>query len=149
LVTTAWLAENLATPGLAIVESNEDVLLYETGHIPGAIKVDWHTELNDPVVRDYVDGAGFAALLSAKGISRDDTVVIYGDKSNWWAAYALWVFTLFGHTDVRLLNGGRDAWVAEGRELTKDLPSRASANYPVIPTSARSRRMCPSTLASH
>ena len=132
LVTTAWLAENLATPGLAIVESNEDVLLYETGHIPGAIKVDWHTELNDPVVRDYVDGAGFAALLSAKGISRDDTVVIYGDKSNWWAAYALWVFTLFGHTDVRLLNGGRDAWVAEGRELTKALPSRASTNYPVV-----------------
>jgi len=132
LVTTAWLAENLATPGLAIVESNEDVLLYETGHIPGAIKVDWHTELNDPVVRDYVDGAGFAALLSAKGISRDDTVVIYGDKSNWWAAYALWVFTLFGHTDVRLLNGGRDAWVAEGRELTKDLPSRASTKYPVV-----------------
>ena len=132
LVTTAWLAENLATPGLAIVESNEDVLLYETGHIPGAIKVDWHTELNDPVVRDYVDGAGFATLLSAKGISRDDTVVIYGDKSNWWAAYALWVFTLFGHTDVRLLNGGRDAWVAEGRELTKALPSRASTNYPVV-----------------
>ena len=132
LVTTAWLAENLATPGLAIVESNEDVLLYETGHIPGAIKVDWHTELNDPVIRDYVDGAGFAALLSAKGISRDDTVVIYGDKSNWCAAYALWVFTLFGHTDVRLLNGGRDAWVAEGRELTKDLPSRASTNYPVV-----------------
>ena len=132
LVTTAWLAENLATPGLAIVESNEDVLLYETGHIPGAIKVDWHTELNDPVVRDYVDGAGFATLLSAKGISRDDTVVIYGDKSNWWAAYALWVFTLFGHTDVRLLNGGRDAWVAEGRELTKDLPSRTSTNYPVV-----------------
>jgi thiosulfate/3-mercaptopyruvate sulfurtransferase len=132
LVTTAWLAENLATPGLAIVESNEDVLLYETGHIPGAIKVDWHTELNDPVVRDYVDGAGFASLLSAKGISRDDTVVIYGDKSNWWAAYALWVFTLFGHTDVRLLNGGRDAWVAEGRELTKALPSRASTNYPVV-----------------
>jgi thiosulfate/3-mercaptopyruvate sulfurtransferase len=132
LVTTAWLAENLTTPGLAIVESNEDVLLYETGHIPGAIKVDWHTELNDPVVRDYVDGAGFAALLSKKGISRDDTVVIYGDKSNWWAAYALWVFTLFGHTDVRLLNGGRDAWVAEGRELTKDLPARSAANYPVV-----------------
>ena len=132
LVTTAWLAENLATPGLAIVESNEDVLLYETGHIPGAIKVDWHTELNDPVVRDYVDGAGFAALLSAKGISRDDTVVIYGDKSNWWAAYALWVFTLFGHTDVRLLNGGRDAWVAEHRERTKKLPSRAATNYPVV-----------------
>ena len=132
LVTTAWLADNLSSPGLAIVESNEDVLLYETGHIPGAIKVDWHTELNDPVVRDYVDGAGFAALMSRKGISRDDTVVIYGDKSNWWAAYALWVFTLFGHKDVRLLNGGRDAWVAQGRELTKELPTRPAANYPVV-----------------
>ena len=132
LVTTAWLADNLSSPGLAIVESNEDVLLYETGHIPGAIKVDWHTELNDPVVRDYVDGAGFAALMSRKGISRDDTVVIYGDKSNWWAAYALWVFTLFGHTDVRLLNGGRDAWVAQGRELTKELPTRPASVYPAV-----------------
>ena len=132
LVTTAWLADNLSSPGLAIVESNEDVLLYETGHIPGAIKVDWHTELNDPVVRDYVDGAGFAALMSRKGISRDDTVVIYGDKSNWWAAYALWVFTLFGHKDVRLLNGGRDAWVAQGRELTKELPTRPASNYPAV-----------------
>jgi len=132
LVTTTWLADNLSSPGLAIVESNEDVLLYETGHIPGAIKVDWHTELNDPVVRDYVDGAGFAALMSRKGISRDDTVVIYGDKSNWWAAYALWVFTLFGHKDVRLLNGGRDAWVAQGRELTKELPTRPAANYPIV-----------------
>jgi thiosulfate/3-mercaptopyruvate sulfurtransferase len=132
LVTTAWLADNLSSPGLAIVESNEDVLLYETGHIPGAIKVDWHTELNDPVVRDYVDGGGFAALMSRKGISRDDTVVIYGDKSNWWAAYALWVFTLFGHTDVRLLNGGRDAWVAQGRELTKELPTRPASVYPAV-----------------
>jgi thiosulfate/3-mercaptopyruvate sulfurtransferase len=132
VVTTSWLADHLEAPGLAIVESNEDVLLYETGHIPGAIKVDWHTELNDPVVRDYVDGAGFAALMSRKGISRDDTVVIYGDKSNWWAAYALWVFTLFGHKDVRLLNGGRDAWVAQGRELTKELPTRQAASYPVV-----------------
>lgn len=132
LVTTAWLADHLTAPGLAIVESNEDVLLYDTGHIPGAIKVDWHTELNDPVVRDYVDGAGFASLMSRKGISRDDTIVIYGDKSNWWAAYALWVFTLFGHQDVRLLNGGRDAWVQEGRELTKELPDRESTNYPVV-----------------
>ena len=83
------------------------MLLYDVGHIPGAVKVDWHTELNDPVTRDYLDGAGFAKLMSAKGISRDDTVVIYGDKNNWWAAYALWVFTLFGHEDVRLLDGGR------------------------------------------
>lgn len=132
LVSTQWLSENLGTPGLALVESNEDILLYETGHIPGAIKIDWHTELNDPVVRDYLMGEDFAALMSRKGISRDDTIVIYGDKSNWWAAYALWVFTLFGHPDVRLLNGGRDAWIAEGRDLTKELPSRAPTQYPVV-----------------
>ena len=115
-----------------MVESDEDVLLYETGHIPGAVKVDWHTELNDPVVRDYVDGAGFAELLSRKGISRDDTIVIYGDKNNWWAAYALWVFSLFGHEDVRLLDGGRDKWIAEGRPITTDAPSRPATEYPVI-----------------
>jgi thiosulfate/3-mercaptopyruvate sulfurtransferase len=132
LVTTEWLAHNLTTEGLALVESNEDVLLYETGHIPGAIKIDWHTELNDPVVRDYLDGTAFAALMSRKGISRDDTIVIYGDKSNWWASYALWVFTLFGHPDVRLLNGGRDAWVSEGRDLTKDVPQRQPSKYPVV-----------------
>ncbi len=132
LVTTAWLSENLGTPGLVVVESDEDILLYDTGHIPGAVKIDWHTELNDPVTRDYVDGEGFAKLLSSKGISRDTTVVIYGDKSNWWAAYALWVFTLFGHPDVRLLNGGRALWEAEGRELTTDKVEIDAAEYPVI-----------------
>jgi len=132
LVSTQWLAENLGTPGMVVVESNEDVLLYDTGHIPGAVKIDWHTELNDPVLRDYLDGAQFAALMAAKGISRDDTVVLYGDKSNWWAAYTLWVFTLFGHEDVRLLNGGRDKWIAEGRELTTDKPTITPANYPVV-----------------
>jgi thiosulfate/3-mercaptopyruvate sulfurtransferase len=132
LVTTEWLAERLGRPGLVVVESDEDVLLYETGHIPGAVKVDWHTELNDPVVRDYVSGERFAELLGAKGISRDDTVVIYGDRSNWWAAYALWVFTLFGHDDVRLLDGGRDKWIAEGRPLTTDAPDRPAVEYPVV-----------------
>jgi thiosulfate/3-mercaptopyruvate sulfurtransferase len=132
LVTTAWLEANLGRDGLVVVESDEDVLLYETGHIPGAVKVDWHTELNDPVVRDYLDGKGFADLLSRKGISRSDTVVIYGDKSNWWAAYALWVFSLFGHEDVRLLDGGRDAWIAEGRPLTTDAPNRPVTEYPVV-----------------
>jgi thiosulfate/3-mercaptopyruvate sulfurtransferase len=132
LVTTEWLAANLGTPGLIVLESNEDVLLYDTGHIPGAIKIDWHTELNDPVLRDYLDGEGFAALMSQKGISRDDTIVLYGDKSNWWAAYTLWVFTLFGHDDVRLLNGGRDKWIAEGRDLTTDKPSPAPTSYPVV-----------------
>lgn len=132
LVSADWLQARLGTPGLVIVESDEDVLLYSVGHIPGAVKVDWHTELNDPVVRDYVDGEGFAALMSRKGISRDDTVVIYGDKSNWWAAYALWVFTLFGHNDVRLLDGGRDKWIAEGRPVTTDVSPRAVTDYPVI-----------------
>ncbi len=132
LVTGEWLEPRLGQPGLVVVESDEDVLLYETGHIPGAVKVDWHTELNDPVVRDYVDGAGFAELLGRKGISRDDTVVIYGDKNNWWAAYALWVFSLFGHDDVRLLDGGRDKWIAEGRPITTDAPARTATDYPVV-----------------
>src|SRR3954454_24186393 len=132
LVTTGWLAEHLGAPGLAVVESDEDVLLYDTGHIPGAVKVDWHTELNDPVTRDYLDGERFAALLGGKGIARDTTVVIYGDKNNWWAAYALWVFTLFGHEDLRLLDGGRAKWEAEGREYTTEVPASASVDYPVV-----------------
>ena len=137
LVSTEWLAENLGTPGLVVVESDEDVLLYETGHIEGAVKIDWHTDLNDPVVRDYVDGEGFAKLLGGRGISRDDTVVIYGDKNNWWAAYALWVFTLFGHEDVRLLDGGRAKWEAEGRAYTTDVVRREPVDYPVIERDAR------------
>jgi len=132
LVSTIWVAEHLGEPGLVVVESDEDVLLYDSGHIPGSVKVDWHTELNDTVTRDYVDGAGFAKLMAAKGIGRDDTVVIYGDKSNWWAAYALWVFTLFGHPDVRLMDGGRNLWQAEGRELTRDKTDVTPAEYPVV-----------------
>jgi thiosulfate/3-mercaptopyruvate sulfurtransferase len=132
LVSTQWLAEHRGEPGLAVVESDEDVLLYETGHIPGAVKIDWHTDLNDPVVRDYIDGERFAQVLGSKGIGRDTTVVVYGDKSNWWAAYTLWVFTLFGHEDVRLLDGGRDKWIAEGRELSTDAPSVTPVEYPVV-----------------
>lgn len=132
LVSTEWLAENLEREGLVVVESDEDVLLYETGHIPGSVKIDWHTELNDPVTRDYVSAQDFAALLGSKGISRDSTVVIYGDKSNWWASYALWVFKLFGHEDVRLLDGGRDKWIHEGRELTKEVPNVSKTEYPVV-----------------
>ncbi len=142
LVTTDWLAAKLAdgeagagTP-IAVLESDEDVLLYETGHIPGALKLDWQQDLNDPIDRDYVDGEQFAQLMTERGIGRDTTVVIYGDKSNWWAAYALWVMTLFGHDDVRLLDGGRAKWIAEGRELTRDVPTVSPATgdaaYPVI-----------------
>jgi thiosulfate/3-mercaptopyruvate sulfurtransferase len=133
LVSTEWLQAHRGTPGLVVVESDEDVLLFETGHIPGAVKIDWHTDLNDPVERDFIGSEAFAAVLGKKGITRDSTVVIYGDKSNWWAAYALWVFTLFGHEDVRLLDGGRDKWIAEGRELTTTPPMVTPVEYPVVP----------------
>ena len=132
LVTTTWLADHLDDPDVVIVESDEDVLLYDTGHIPGAVKIDWHLDLNHPVTRDYVDGEGFAALMAKTGITRDSTVVFYGDNFNWWAAYALWVFTLFEHPDVRLLNGGRMKWVEDGRPLTTDVPSRPATDYPVV-----------------
>jgi thiosulfate/3-mercaptopyruvate sulfurtransferase len=136
LVTPGWVAARLGEPGLVIVESNEDPLLYDVGHVPGAVRIDWHTELQDPVTRDYVDGAGFAALMDAKGIGRDDTVVFYGDKANWWAAYALWVFSLFGHRDVRIMDGGRDAWDAEGHVWTREKPQvtppATGAGYPVV-----------------
>jgi thiosulfate/3-mercaptopyruvate sulfurtransferase len=132
LVSTEWLQEHLGAPGLVVVESDEDVLLYDTGHIPGSVKIDWHTDLNDPVERDFVNSEAFARLAGSKGISRDTTVVIYGDKNNWWAAYALWIFTLFGHEDVRLLNGGRDKWIAEGREITTEVPTPTPAEYPVV-----------------
>jgi thiosulfate/3-mercaptopyruvate sulfurtransferase len=138
LVTTDWLAEQIETgrvggpDGIALLESDEDVLLYATGHIPGAQKIDWHVDLNDPVTRDYVDGERFAEVMGSRGIGRDTTIVVYGDKSNWWAAYALWVFSLFGHEDVRLLDGGRAKWIEEGRELTKEVPTPTPVDYPVV-----------------
>ncbi len=132
LVSTEWLAQHLNDPDVVVVESDEDVLLYDTGHIAGAVKVDWHMDLNDALTRDYLDGEAFAALMSEKGIRRDSTVVFYGDNFNWWAAYALWVFTLFGHPDVRLVDGGRKKWVDEGRPLTTDIPDRQTADYPVV-----------------
>ena len=130
LVTTQWLAENLDS--VTVVESNEDILLYDTGHIPGAVKLDWHTELNHPLRRDYLESEAFAKLMDQKGIGRDDTVVLYGDRSNWWATYAFWVFKLFGHENVLLLDGGRNKWIAEGSALKKDVPVRDSKSYPVV-----------------
>ena len=148
LVSTGWLADHLGDDGLVVVESDEDILLYETGHIPGAVKVDWHTELNDTLVRDYVDGVAFAALMSSKGIARDDTIVVYGDNSNWWAAYALWVFKLFGHEDVRLLDGGRQKWLAEWRDLTTEPVRRKATDYPTVQRDdAAIRAMLQDTLA--
>jgi thiosulfate/3-mercaptopyruvate sulfurtransferase len=130
LVSTEWVAQHLDEPNLRLIESNEDVLLYDTGHIPGASKIDWVGDLNDPLVRDYLTGSRFAQLMQAKGISPDTTVVFYGDKNNWWATYAFWVFQLFGHTHARIMNGGRAKWLAEGRPLTKDVPSYPQSRYP-------------------
>ena len=107
LVSTDWVAQHLNDPKVRIAESDEDVLLYDIGHVPNAVKIDWHTDLNDPLVRDYLTADQFSALLQAKGIAADTTVVFYGDKNNWWACYALWVFKLFGFKDTRIMNGGR------------------------------------------
>lgn len=132
VVSADWLSEHIGSTGLAIVEADEDVVLYDIGHIPGAVKIDWQLDLNDPLVRDFVSGEQFAALMDRKGITRDDTVVVYGDKSNWWAAYTMWVFTLFGHPDVRLLDGGRDLWISERRDTSFDVPTRSTTGYPVV-----------------
>ena len=149
LVSTEWLAAHLDNPHLVVVESDEDALLYETGHIPGSVKIDWHTELNDPIVRDYVSPERFAALMAGKGISRESTVVFYGDAANWWAAYALWVFRLFGHTEVRLLDGGRQKWVAEGRPLVTTPPARPATVYPVSPRDDRALRIYRDEVLAH
>ena len=129
LVSTDWLAANLNDPSIRIVESNEDQLLYGTGHIPGAIHIDWVADLNDPLTRDYLDAKRFSALLSARGIGPEHTVIFYGDKGNWWACYALWVFALFGHTKARILNGGRRKWAEEGRPMTRDVVTHPATHY--------------------
>ena len=129
LVSTDWVAANLNETGIRIVESNEDPLLYPSGHIPGAVEVDWVKDLNDPLRRDYLDKSGFEALASRIGITPDTTVVFYGDKSNWWATYALWVFELFGHTNARIMDGGRLKWAEESRELTRERPGISPTSY--------------------
>jgi thiosulfate/3-mercaptopyruvate sulfurtransferase len=129
LVDTAWVADHLNDPKVRIVECDEDILLYDQGHIPGAVKIDWVGELNDPIIRDYLDRERFEQLMVSKGISNDTTVVFYGDKHNWWATYALWVFKLFGHADARIMNGGRAKWIAEGRPLTREVPSYPPGEY--------------------
>ena len=129
LVSTQWVADNLHTPNVRIVESDEDLLLYGQGHIPGSIMIDWVNDLNDRIRRDYLDREGFEALCRRCGIGNDTTVVFYGDKSNWWACYALWVFRLYGHQHVRIMNGGRKKWVDEGREMNKQTPSYPISGY--------------------
>ena len=131
LVTTDWLAAHLDDPTLRVIESDEDVLLYDMGHVPGAQKIDWHMDLNDQVQRDYVNREQFQALLRRKGIDTTNTVVFYGDKNNWWASYAFWVFRLFDfpESQLRLMDGGRTKWEAEGRPMTSEVPSYPPSSY--------------------
>jgi thiosulfate/3-mercaptopyruvate sulfurtransferase len=129
LVSTVWVAEHLTDQSVRIAEADEDVLLYEVGHIPGAVKLDWHTELQDSIERDFVDKEGFARLLASKGISNDTTVVLYGDKNNWYATYTFWLFKLYGHRDVRVMDGGRLKWEQEGRPWTREVPSYPPGQY--------------------
>jgi thiosulfate/3-mercaptopyruvate sulfurtransferase len=129
LVSTDWVAEHLNDPTVRIIESNEDPLLYTAGHIAGAVQVDWTRDLNDPLRRDYLQRAEFEALMSRSGITPDTLVVFYGDKNNWWAAYALWVFQLFGHNNVRIMDGGRAKWEKEGRALTREVPRFPETSY--------------------
>lgn len=129
LVDTDWVASHLNDPNIRIIESNEDPLLYPSGHIPGAVQVDWAQDLNDPLRRDYLDRAGFEKLASKIGITPDTTLVFYGDKNNWWATYAFWVFQLFGHKNAKILDGGRLKWEKENRELTRDVANYPASNY--------------------
>lgn len=122
LVTTQWVAEHINDPKVRIVESNEDSLLYSTGHIENAVQVDWTTDLNDPLRRDYLNREGFEKLMSRIGVTPDMTVVFYGDKNNWWACYAFWVFQLFSHKNAKIMNGGRHKWEKEKRTLTREVP---------------------------
>ena len=129
LVSTDWVAEHLDDPNVRTVESDEDVLLYDMGHIPGAVKIDWHVDLQNPVERDFLDKAGFEDLMRRNGIGNDTTVVFYGDRNNWYATYAYWLFKYFGHRDARVMNGGRAKWEAEGRPMTRAVPTYPPASY--------------------
>jgi thiosulfate/3-mercaptopyruvate sulfurtransferase len=131
LVSTDWVAQHLKDPKVRLVETNEDILLYETGHIPGAVKIDWVTDLNDPLTRDYIDGIRLQKVLRSKGIGQDTTVVFYGDKNNWWATYAFWVLKLFGLENIKVMDGGRLRWAEEGRPLVTEVPRYPEGNVNV------------------
>ena len=130
LVTTQWVAEHQQDPQVRIVESDEDPLVYQQGHIPGAVRLDWHTDLENPVIRDFIDKERFEQLMRSKGISNDTTVVLYGDKNNWWACYAFWVFKLYGHEKCLIMDGGRKRWELDGKPLVRDPePTYPAAEY--------------------
>lgn len=149
LVSTDWVAEHLYDPGVRLVESDEDPLLYAAGHLPGAVEIDWVRDLNDPVRRDYLSPEEFARLASRCGIERDTLVVFYGDRSNWWAAYAFWVFSLFGHPRLALMDGGRLKWEKEGRPLVRDVPNLVPTVYPVPDRDDRTDRIFRDEVLAH
>jgi thiosulfate/3-mercaptopyruvate sulfurtransferase len=133
LVETSWVEEHLNDSSMRLIEADEDVLLYEIGHLPGAVKLDWHVDVQDPVSRDFVDQQGFENLMSRWGISNETTIVLYGDKNNWYACYSFWLFAMYGHKNMKIMNGGRQKWEAEGRQFTKEVPHFESATYHAQP----------------
>lgn len=149
LVSTEWLAENLESGDFILVESNEDSLLYPSGHIPGAYEIDWTRDLNDPVRRDYLQSDAFAALMSRIGASKDTLIILYGDKNNWWATYSLWVLELFGHTNTKILDGGRLKWVKEGRPLTREVPPAKNSSYSAGSRDDKTQRAFRDEVLSH
>ena len=143
LVDADWLEQHFDDKDIRIVESNEDILLYDTGHIPGAVHIDWRADLQDPLIRDYIAPDKFAELCSRNGITPETTCIFYGDKSNWWACYALWAFRLFGHNKVKILNGGRDKWKADGREMTREVPQYPAHEHIPCRRSGWTKRFAP------
>src|SRR5579859_6146327 len=133
VVETSWLADHLKDPNVRLIEADEDVLLYELGHIAGAVKLDWHVDVQDAIARDFVDQKSFEQVMSRWGISNDTTIVLYGDRNNWYACYTFWLFTMYGHTNLKVMNGGRVKWEAEGRPLVKDVPQYAPTTYHAPP----------------
>ena len=133
LVETSWVADHLNDPNIRLIEADEDVLLYEIGHLPGAVKLDWHVDVQDPVARDFVNQQAFEQLMSRWGISNDTLIILYGDRNNWYACYSYWLFTMYGHRNMKIMNGGRSKWEAESRPLTKDVPHFETATYRAQP----------------
>ncbi len=139
LVETSWVAEHLNDASVRLIEADEDVLLYEIGHLPGAVKLDWHVDVQDPVSRDFIDQQGFEKLMSRWGISNNTTIVLYGDKNNWYACYSFWLFSMYGHKNMKIMNGGRQKWEAEGRQLIKEVPHFEPATYHAQPMDESNR----------
>jgi thiosulfate/3-mercaptopyruvate sulfurtransferase len=149
LVSTEWVADHLDDPAVRIVESNEDPLVYPSGHIPGAVEVDWARDLNDGLRREYIDEERFAGLMGRLGVALETTVVFYGDQNNWWAAYVFWVFQLFGHSNVAVMDGGRLKWEQEGRPMTQEVPEIEPTEYPLVKRNDREIRAFMGDVRAH